>query len=269
MIITDYICSEIDFPVCKFISENVCKCSSRFEYIGNFKIYSPAFLGLILANMGLTFRMVSHVKELCSSIGRSEMKFFYYMYALSNLLQIFLISFKDKIETVYFLLTVIHLVINNMCFISLFVGSYTQDMFIGKWGIKSTTILYMSTAAYGFMSTIVIFFGLLFREPISIFVSCFIMNFIIGYGYFIIQFKKLNKKKGEIWAYGTILISFIFFLLSASCLFVGSRIIAILTDKYLDNLFFHNLFLFCSVVMIHKFWLSVCDYEVECLLLEV
>ncbi|EQB61631.1 putative glucose na cotransporter [Vairimorpha apis BRL 01] len=131
MIVTDYICSQIDLPLCNFISDNVCKTSSRSEYILDLKIYSPAFVGLLLSNIALTLKMIQHVKDLCSSIA------------------------------------------------------------------------------------------------------------------------------------------FTFFMLSVVFLVVGSHLIAILTDKYLDNLFFYNLFVFCAVVMVHKFWLSVCDYEVECLLLEV
>lgn len=269
MIVTDYICSQIDLPLCNFISDNVCKTSSRSEYILDLKIYSPAFVGLLLSNIALTLKMIQHVKDLCSSIGRTEMKFFYYLYALSSLILLFLVSFKETIKSMYLVLTIIQLVVTNMCFFSLLVGFFTQDLFIGKWGIQSTNILYLFTSIYGFLSTIVVFFGLFFREPISIFSICFIANFIIVYIYFIVQIKKLNNIKAEIWAYGTILLAFTFFMLSVVFLVVGSHLIAILTDKYLDNLFFYNLFVFCAVVMVHKFWLSVCDYEVECLLLEV
>lgn len=269
MIITDYICSEIDLPMCKYISKNVCSCSSRYEYLGNMKIYSPTFLSLLICNAGMIFWMIGHVKSLCSSIGRTEMNFFYYLYGISNFLQIFLISLKERVEKVYFVLTVLHLLVTNMSFFSLLIGSFTQDMFMGKWGVKSSLILYISTAIYGFISAIVIFFGLLLRSSITIFISCLVMNFLIGYLYYVIQFKKLNRIRGEIWAYGTILISLIFFLLSVGFMFISSQLIAILTDKYIDNLFFHNLFFFCAVVMIHKFWLSVCDYEVECLLLDI
>ncbi|EEQ82175.1 hypothetical protein NCER_101153 [Vairimorpha ceranae BRL01] len=268
-IITNYICSEIDLPMCKYISDSVCRCSSRYEMIGNLKIYSPTFLGLALSNIGMIYWMVEHVKKMCSTIGRSEMKFFYYLYALSNFLMLVLVSLKDQIEKIHFILTTIQSVVSTMCVFSLLVGSFTQDMFVGKWGIQSTSILYLSTAIYGFFSTIVVFFGLFCKISLPIFLICFILNFIFGYSYYVIQFRKLNKIRGEIWAYGTILISLIFFLLSCACMFINSTFIAVLSDKYIDNLFFHCLFLFCAVVMIHKFWLSVCDYEVECLVLDV
>ncbi|WUR04867.1 chitin synthase export chaperone [Vairimorpha necatrix] len=269
MIITDYICSEIDLPLCKYISQNACNYSSRYEYLGKMKIYSPTFLCLLICNLGMINWMIGHVQNLCSSIGRTEMSFFYYLYAMSNFLQMFLICLKDKVENMHFILTVLHLIISNMCFFSLLVGSYTQDMFTGKWGVQSNLILYSFTAAYGFLSAIVIFFGLLLRSSVTIFVSCLVSNFIIGYAYYVKQFRKLNKIKGEIWAYGTILISLLFFALAVGSMFIDSKFIGILTDKYIDNLFFHNLFLFCAIVMIHKFWLSVCDYEVECLLLDI
>lgn len=270
MIITDYVCSQIDFSLCRFISKEVCKGMCRTEMMGDAKINSPTVVILLALILGLTVRMIRHVQNLCSSIGRLEMTLFFTLYSLANILEMVLLSLRHRLSGRLFLIfTTAHLVLTNSCFFSLLVGALTMEMYIGKWGMESSGLLYLSTSIYAFISTIVIFFGLVLREPISILVMVFCCNLVFVYSYFILQIKKLNRNKAEIWAYGTLTIALFCFILSIFPIFIGSEIISILTDKYLDNLFFHQLFLFCAVVMVHKYWLSVCDYEVECYLLEL
>lgn len=270
MIITDYVCSQIDFPMCRFISKEVCKGTCKTEMINQAKINSPFLLLLLFLILGLTVRMLNHVQNLCSSIGRKEMTLFFGLYCLANITEIILIAMKHRLnEGSMLILTSAQLILTNTCFFTLLVGSFTMEMYVGKWGMESSTILYLLASAYCFLNTIVIFFSLFLRIAVPVFVMAFCFNLIFGYFYFIIQIRKLNKNNAEIWAYGTLTIGLFCFMISIIPIFVGSELVSILTSKYLDNLFFQHLFLFCSVVMVHKFWLSVCDYEVECYLLEL
>ncbi|KAF9760939.1 Chitin synthase export chaperone [Nosema granulosis] len=270
MIVVDYICTQIDFPLCRFVSKEACKGMCRSEMIREARINSPTVLILLTVIIGLTTRMIKHVQNLCASIGRAEMSLFFTLYNLSNVLSLVLMSLRHRLnERLMLLCTTAQLVFANSCIFSLLVGAITMDIFVTKFGLESTTILYLSVSIYGFINTIVIFFGLAIKEPISIFVLVFCCNLVFVYAYFILQVKKLNYNKGEIWAYGTLFLALVCFMISSMPIFIGSEMISILTDKYLDNLFFHQLFLFCAVVMIHKFWLSVYDYEVESYLLEL
>lgn len=87
--------------------------------------------------------------------------------------------------------------------------------------------------------------------------------------FMIFQFFMLKKLKTDIWAYGTLLIGFVFFLFSVVTMFFGSVFVAFLSDRYLDGLFFYHLFVFCAIIMMHKFWLSVCENEAECGVLKI
>jgi hypothetical protein len=83
--------------------------------------------------------------------------------------------------------------------------------------------------------------------------------------YIMTQTGKLKKTNSDIWAYGLLSIIFLFYALSTVHMFVGAEIIAILTERNLDSLFFVSLFTFLMVMMVHKYWLSTCDFELECL----
>lgn len=70
--------------------------------------------------------------------------------------------------------------------------------------------------------------------------------------------------KLEIWVTGTLNIATLFMIIAIINLCVGGYFISWLSNGYLDSLFFFHLFSFCTVVMIHKYWLSICNDEAEC-----
>ncbi|EOB11499.1 glucose/Na cotransporter, partial [Nosema bombycis CQ1] len=226
--VSDYICSEIDFPFCRFVSKEVCKGMCRTEMINKTKLNSPALLCLIAIILGLTVRMMRHVQSLCSSIGRREMTLLFTSYSFANIIELVLVGLRHTLDRkLFMILTTLQLVFTNVAFFSLLVGAITMEMYAGKHGYESQTLLYIWISSYGFLSTLVIFVSLLLKTAVPILIMSFGLNLLFAYSYFILQIRKLNFNNAEIWAYGTLFIALACFMLSSIPIFVGSGLIAI------------------------------------------
>ncbi|CAD26171.1 similarity to glucose/Na cotransporter [Encephalitozoon cuniculi GB-M1] len=266
----DKVCSEAGFPMCEHLSDEVCKSTSRGFLLFKNKISSPTTVILLVMVVLSAVRMIRHVKALCSSVGRKEMLMFFYLYMGSAALEAVLVGFKDFVsKRTHLFLTTIQITVYTSAFFSLFAGSITVDMFTGILGFRAVTLLKISAAIYSMVMGTVIFTGLSTSRKELVSAPFFALNLLFFFLYMVFQVRRLRKTDGEIWAYGTLTISAACFLTANTVSFVGSRPIGLLTDRYFDNLFFYHFFVLCAFIMIHKYWLSVYNYEVESLRLEV
>lgn len=270
MLVMDRACSETNFPMCEHITDQICKNASRTFIFNKVKIASPTTVILLAVVVVSTLRMIGHVKALCSSVGRREMITFFYLYLGSIVIEAILVGSNDSIvKPSRLFLTTVQITLYSSAFFSLFVGSLTTNIFIGAFGLRAITILKAATAIYsGSMGTMV-FLALSTKNDQLLSIPFFALNILFFLLYIVVQLKRLRKIDGEVWAYGTLSISLLCFVLSNAIVFAGSELIALHTDRYFDNLFFYHFFILCTFIMIHKYWLSVYDYEVESLQLEV
>ncbi|ADM11160.1 glucose/Na cotransporter-like protein [Encephalitozoon intestinalis ATCC 50506] len=266
----DRVCSEASFPMCEHLSSEICKSTSRGFLFFKTKVSSPTTVILLIIALLSATRMIRHVKALCSSVGRKEMLVFFYLYLGSAALEAVLVGSKEFISKhTHLFLTSIQLSLYTSAFFSLFVGSITVDMFTRIFGLGATTLLKISTGIYSVGIGTVIFTGLSTSSKELTSVPFFVLNPLFFFLYMIFQVKRLRKTDGEVWAYGTLIISTACFLIANTFSFLGSRVIGLMTDRYFDNLFFYHFFILCTFIMVHKYWLSVYNYEVESLRLEV
>jgi hypothetical protein len=269
-LIIDHACGSIGFPMCKYVSTSIPTYASRAGYLFGLKICAPCTVALLVCSMVCIGKMINHVKCLCSAIGRKEMTLFFYIYFASTLLESILVGLKGLLrDHVHLFLTTLQLSLANLGFFALLAGSHTMDMFVGPFGMKTSSILYLVSLLYFIAASAFVYTALAIGNSIVIFIVSFFLSILFYLLYFVRQLKRLRKINGEIWAYGTMFIAFVCFVLAQAMIFAGADLIALSTDKYFDNLFFYHLFMLCSFVMIHKYWLSNFDYEVECLVLDV
>jgi len=268
MDIPEYICSEINIPMCKAINVKHTTYGSRPGKVFFLEIIAPYTLCLLLASIILTVRMIRQVNTLYASIGRGEMKIIFYLYIISGILMSILISFEPYIsKMVYSILSSLQLTFSTTMFFGIFVSGITIDRIYGI----------MRTTSENFMGSIVVLYFVVMQ--VFIFLSLFIGNtyvFIITTAintmslvlYTILQIQKLRKIKSDIWSYGVLGLVMIFYIFGIVNMCVGAKLIAFISERNLDSLFFNLLNNFVMVMMIHKYWLGTCDFEIECLTLE-
>ncbi|KAM0672555.1 Chitin synthase [Ordospora colligata] len=197
------------------------------------------------------------------------MLMFFYLYFGAMAIEAFLVGFGySTSQQVHLFLTTLQVSLYTSAFFVLFLGCITIDMFMGVFGIRVTTLLRGTTALYSIGMGAMVFIGLSSSNKQIASIPLIVLNMLFFSLYVLLQLKKLKKRNGEVWAFGTLFISLSCFIIANVFLFVGSAIIGIATNRYFDNLFFYHFFILCTFIMVHKYWLSVYDYEVESLRLE-
>ncbi|ELA41818.1 uncharacterized protein VICG_01170 [Vittaforma corneae ATCC 50505] len=269
MTVPRYICSEIDLPLCKTLGIEQTVYNAFSTTILGLQINSPYSLALLLISVVCANRMISHVDSLYSSIGRGEMKTFFYLYMISNSLLVCTLCF-DKLlgDDGLKFLNVLQAAFQSTMFFSLFTGGMTIDKIYGVFGMKSASVMQiLSTIYFVMISTFIyIFVAIKNRELITILVSIETGCIVLYLGS---QIKNLRKSNGEIWGYGVLWVIFMFFVMSKIHTVLCANLVARLSERSLDNMFFNICYTFLVVMMCHKFWLSTYDFELECLALNV
>lgn len=265
----EYICSEVDFPVCKVLDLETTKYKSTSATILMVKIQSPyTFLALIIT-IGCAFRMISHVNSLYASIGRGEMRTLFILYIISNMLQLPVLCLGHYIhDKIFMFLTVCQISFYSTLLFGLFASGITIDRIYGIFGMKSSTFMRIFTSIYFAIISSFVFLCSSIKNEFIISIM-FIINSISLIFYLSFQMKKLKRIKSDVWAFGVLGIIFLFFLLSTLHTLVGSSIVAELSERNLDSMFFVTVYNFFMIMMVHKYWLSTCDFELECLSLSV
>ncbi|KAI5149507.1 hypothetical protein ENBRE01_0950 [Enteropsectra breve] len=265
---SEYICSEVKFPICKVLELNEAKYGSDASDALGVNMESPYTLALIAISILCGIRMIMHVNSLYASIGRGEMRTIFSIYIISNVLQFILVGFPKDIEAqLYLFLTVIQVSLNSTLFFSLLLSSITITWIYGIFNMKSSTFMRVLSIVYlGIISSVV--FVSVAAGNDTILPILFIINAASMLLYIIIQSKKLKKRNGEIWSFGVLAVTAAFFMLSVLHTLFGSQIVGNLSSRNIDSLFMINLYTLIVLMMVHKYWLSTCDFELECLALE-
>lgn len=269
MALPEYICSEVDFPICRVLELEPTKYQSSYATILGIKIQSPYTFITLLITVACAIRMINHVNSLYASIGRGEMRTLFCLYIVSNLLQVVTVCFGHYIhDKIFMFLTVLQTSFYSTMFFGLFVSALTIDRIYGILGVKSSTFMRVLVSIYfGVISSFVFLCSTI--KNVYMIVIMFIINSISLLFYLSFQMKKLKHTKSDIWAFGVLGIIFMFFCLSTLHTLVGAQLVAVLSERSLDSLFFVTVYNFFMVMMVHKYWLNTCDFELECLALNV
>lgn len=265
------VCSQTDLPFCKVLVKSAATYTSRSFSMGKIRICSPSTLILLMTIIFCTLRMINNVKINFTALGRKEMKVFFYLYITSISFDMLLISklFNLTNDSVYTVVLALQLALTNTCVFCLLVGSFTTLYMISNRFMSGALITNVLSFAY-FMSILpIIYFALVAKKYELFFIVIFACNTGMVVAFFLTQLLTLKILKTEIWAYGTILLGFLFFAMAVGPLFYGCDLLALLTERYFDGLFCFHLFIFCAIIMIHKFWLSTCENESECTPLKI
>ncbi|KAM0673711.1 Chitin synthase [Gurleya vavrai] len=261
-----YTCTEIELPFCRILHDTPTEFAGRTTKILKTNINTPYTCILLVSILMCTLRMLKSVNTHYSGVGRKEMKAFFYLYLFAISLDILLISNIIGIfgNDVYLIMTVLQLGIVCTSIFCLFVGSVTTVWMFTYARFSSTAVTRLLSAFYFVLIVPALYITLLQKNREIFCAIVFAANLFLLFSYMCFQLYMMRQIGSEVWAYGTLFIAFLFFCAGCVPLFFGCRYIAFLSERYLDGLFFLHLFFFCAIIMIHKFWLSICEDEVEC-----
>lgn len=267
MVLSEYICSQINFPLCKSLEIEPTVYDAFETSFSTLKICSPYTLALLFIIVFCAMRMITQVESIFSSIGRSEMKTIFYIYLVSSFLLIPTLCFEKNFSTGSLkFLNVLQNSFMSTTYFALCVSGFTTDKIYGVFGVKASSIMRaLSTVYFIVVSTFIyIFVSIANKELIAILMGLEVIFIIV---YLASQVSNLKKMKGEIWGFGVLGVIFLFFILSKIHSLLVGRLVADLSGRNLDNMFMYICYTFLVIMMCYKFWLSTYDFELECLAL--
>ncbi|EJW05223.1 hypothetical protein EDEG_00688 [Edhazardia aedis USNM 41457] len=270
-VLMKYICKQMNLPCCQILYGSILEYSARSEIFRLITISNPATIILLIAIIFCTIRIIKRVRKSYTSTGRREMILFFYFYLYSITLEAinltgFLSKFVPDATTYY---TAVQLAFANTSVLALIIGSSFSSISILDYGFSAGKALKIGCFFALFVYVILSAFVLTTKNGLVLFLEIIVINSIFFLVYIFIQFKRLINKRREIWAYGNLTVAVSFFLMGTIPMFYGASIIAWLSDRYLDSLFFFHLFIFCAIIMVHKLWLSTSEDEEDCVPLKI
>jgi len=156
--------------------------------------------------------------------------------------------------------------ISSTIYFGLFVSGVTISMIYGIFGVTSATFMRSLCCIYFFIASsfTFLFTATRFAAILSVHV---ILNSVFLVFYVFSQIPKLKKSNSDIWSYGILFLILGFHGLTLFHTFAFGDVVGELSEHNIDNFFLTTLYTFIMTLMIHKFWLSTCDFELECLAL--
>lgn len=268
LVLPQHICSEINAPCCVPLKLETTSYLSRSGTFFGGQINAPYTFVLLIAGIIQTMRMYQNTSNMHACIGKGEVKLILVIFMIYNALTIPVINFQNffvrKAEIFYTILVGFQVTIFATFYFAIFASGITIDRIHGIMRMSSHSFLASITFFYSFVLLGFSVLGL-FVYNYYLFVIILFLNTMSIMFYIFGQIKKLKRIKSDVWAYGILGIIMSLYMMSLMMCFVGADLVAALTEKNLDNFFFFTIFNTLLVIMYHKYWLSTCDFEIECL----
>ncbi|OQS54979.1 hypothetical protein EHP00_1344 [Ecytonucleospora hepatopenaei] len=263
-----HICDQINEPSCGPLRLDTTTYLSKSGTIFGVQINAPYTFLLLIIGILQCLRMYQNTSSMHACIGKGEVKIILLLFVIFNFLTIPVINFQFfllmKTELFYTVLSAFQMTAFATFFFAIFASGITIDRIHGIMRMSSHSFLAAATFCFSFIILGFCLIGL-FIYNYYLFVIILSINTFNIIFYVLNQIKKLKRIKSDVWAYGILGILFTLYMMSILMTVVGADIIALVTEKNLDNFFFFTIFNTLMVIMYHKYWLSTCDFEIECL----
>jgi len=245
-------------------------CYARNVEINDTILFQPATLLVHIAALIMTAIMVMHIRSKYTAVGRKEMVFFFYLYALLELLGIFLdtaiIPFSSN---VYPWFAAVHTgVMCAVCW-SLMLNGFVGFQFaedgtpLSLWTLRLTSLVVFLVTGFISVATFKNIAGLSNTKPIALWIVYYIFNAACIMLYIISQLILVIRTLDDRWPIGDIIFGVAFFAIGQVLIYGFSVKICDAIKHYLDGLFFGSLCSLLAVMMVYKYYDTITKEDLE------
>ncbi|KAL5534756.1 CHS7 [Sanghuangporus baumii] len=245
-------------------------CYSRNVDLGGTLIFQPSTCVIHVAAIFMTGIMIYHIRSKYTAVGRKEILMFFYLYALVELLAIFLDSgIIPTASAVYPWFTAVYtgLVAATYCclLVNAFVGfQFAEDGTpLSLWMLRIACLVVFGLALFVAIATFKQFAGFKYTSPIGLFIVYILWPLICTVVYVVSQLVLVFRTLEDRWPIGDIVFGTAFFVVAQVVLFGFSVKICDAVNHYIDGLFFYALCMLLSVMMVYKYWDSITKEDLE------
>jgi hypothetical protein len=245
-------------------------CYARNVELNGTLIFEPATLVIYLMGLVMTGIMIYNIKAKYTAVGRKEIVMFFYVYALTILVELLLVSgIIPTASAPYQYFVAVHVALGTTtCWILLlngFVGfQWAEDGTpISLWSIRLSSAVVFVAVFFVAIATFIPFAGFSKSNPVPLFIIYYVFNAAFVIIYVILQVVLVLNTLDDRWPLGDILFGFAFFLAAQIFEYVLNEDLCELAKHYVDGLFFGTICTLLAVMMVYKYWDSITKEDLE------
>jgi len=245
-------------------------CYSRNVEIASSLIFQPSTCFVHIVAIIMTSIMIFHVRSKYTAVGRKEIVLFFYLFAIIELLAIFLDSGIIPTASApypWFAAAYTGLISATYCclLINGFVGfQFAEDGTpLSLWLLRLSCLAVFGISFFVAIATFKGFAGFHFAKPVGLWIVYLLWPAICVAVYVVLQLVLVIRTLDDRWPIGDILFGVAFFAVAQVVLFAFSVTICDAVKHYIDGLFFFTLCMLLSVMMVYKYWDSITKEDLE------
>ncbi|CDZ98386.1 Chitin synthase III catalytic subunit [Phaffia rhodozyma] len=269
----DSICSTAALQVCPLVGSaqgTEPSCYSRNVEIGGTLIFQPGACFIHIVALIMTAIMVAHIRSKYTAVGRKEIVLFFYIYALIELLGMFVDSgVIPTSHVVYPWFAAVHVGLIVSIFWCLLVNGFVGLQFaedgtpLSLWSLRISCFVVWGISFFISIATFNQYAGFSYMKPMGLYIVYLVFPIVCVAIYVISQLVLVFRTLDDRWVLGDIVFGVAFFTCGCIILFVFSVTICDAVEHYIDGLFIFVLCMLLSVMMVYKYWDSITKEDLE------
>lgn len=218
----------------------------------------------------MTAIMIFHVRSKYTAVGRKEIVMFFYIYAVIELLAIFLDSAViPTASSVYPWFAAVYTGLVAAAYMCLLINGFVGFQFaedgtpLSLWALRLASLVAFGVSFFIAIATFKGYAGLKYTNPTGLWIIYLIWPVICTLVYVVLQLVLVVRTLDDRWPIGDILFGTAFFAVAQVILFAFSNMICDAVKHYIDGLFLFQLCMLLSVMMVYKYWDSITKEDLE------
>jgi len=269
----DGICETAALVICPLVGtaqgiEPVCY--SRNVDIAGTLIFQPSTCFVHIVAIIMTVIMILHIRSKYTAVGRKEIVMFFYLYAIIELLAIFLDSgIIPTSNNAYPWFAAVYTGFVAAAYCCLLINGFVGFQFaedgtpLSLWGLRGASLLLFALGFFLSIATFKGFAGFDYTKTTALWIIYILWPLVCVVVYVVSQLILVFQTLEDRWPIGDIIFGAAFFTVAQVVMFAFSVTICDAVKHYIDGLFFFTLCMLLSVMMVYKYWDSITREDLE------
>ncbi|KAJ7134254.1 chitin synthase III catalytic subunit-domain-containing protein [Mycena epipterygia] len=267
------ICETAALVICPLVGSDQGiepSCYSRNVDVGGTLIFQPSTCFVHIVAIIMTAIMILHIRSKYTAVGRKEIVTFFWLYALIELLAIFLDSgIIPTSNSVYMWFAAIYTGLVAAAYACILINGFVGFQFaedgtpLSLWLLRISCLVIFAVSFFIAIATFKKFAGFDFAKPIGLWIVYILWPILCTAIYVVSQLVLVFRTLDDRWPIGDIVFGAAFFAAAQVLLFGFSITICNAIKHYIDGLFFFTLCMLLSVMMVYKYWDSITREDLE------
>lgn len=245
-------------------------CYSRNVEINKTIIFQPATCFIHIAALIMTAIMVYHIRSKYTAVGRKEIVLFFYLYALSEVLVIFLDSaIIPTYSAAYLYLTSVYVGFKTAIFWCLLINGFVGFQFAedgtpkSLWFLRLSSLLLFGVGLFVSLATFKGIAGMSPTKQTGLWIVELIFPLACVLIYTVSQVLLVLRTLDDRWPLGDITFGLFFFASGLILMYGFGKEVCRAVKHYIDGTFFGSLCMLLAVMMVYKYWDSITKEDLE------